>query len=230
MCTRIVRTMRNQWIVTARPYDQQSDASFFFLQHLYISLREFKIQKKKRKKKRVFYEHRLELVSPKWNSQVGETKTFFWRSNFFSLYFRVSCPCRCSSDRMARKKRFCDPTGRTLAVCCTNDSIFNFFLSFFLFTLFRALLLFLLFSIFFSYLYTFFSLVFLRTFDISSVESSNRESLKKKCNIHHWIFENDFLIRITTRGSTVKKSEIITDIQKTLEVTEILYMNIYKLI
>lgn len=89
MCTRIVRTMRNQWIVTARPYDQQSDASFFFFNistYHSGSLR----YKKKRKKKRVFYEHRLELVSPKWNSQVGETKTFFWRGlQTFSLFIFV---------------------------------------------------------------------------------------------------------------------------------------------
>lgn len=128
----VVRTMRNKiWIAAARHFDQQSDAfSCFLKRRLYISLREFKIEKEKRVSR-----DRLELASPERNSRIGRTNNFLAIELFLLLLCVLSLFV--NSNRGEEVTIFCNSILRTLAVFVMLTTIFPIlFLSLLVFFLF----------------------------------------------------------------------------------------------
>lgn len=124
--TRTIRMMRNKtWIATARHFDQQSDAFFCFLRwSLYISLREFKIEKEKRVSR-----DRLELVSPERNSQIGRT------NNFLAIELFLSLLCVLSLFVNGNWRKEATILRHSRSFCHVNDNISSFFCSFLYFSL-----------------------------------------------------------------------------------------------
>lgn len=145
----------------------------FLRRRLYISLREFKIEKEKRVQRK-----KIAQSSPRQSETAESAEPItFWRSNFFSHCF-VSCRC----SRMAtegRKQRFCD-TANTRSFCHVDDNISSFFCSFLFFfsflnhfsvstskLSFSSLPLYI-----FLFIYLFFSLSFSRQFTKLSIAMS----------------------------------------------------------
>lgn len=112
--------MRNKTgVATARHFDQQCDAfSCFLRRRLYISLREFKIEKEKR-----VLRDRLELASPERNSQVGRTNNFLATQLFLSLLLcLVIVFVTGDQEKKATILQFDTANTRSLV----NDNIFQF--------------------------------------------------------------------------------------------------------
>lgn len=97
---------------------------FCFLRwSLYISLREFKIEKEKRVSR-----DRLELASPERNSRIGRT------NNFLAIELFLSLLCVLSLFVNGNWRKEATILRHSRSFCHVNDNIFSFFCSFLYFS------------------------------------------------------------------------------------------------